>query len=125
LVQDGYGVIVAPWKPAGSSRLPAYADIFRSNAVKNGLLPIELAEEEVDHIFALVERHPGLEATVELPEQQITFLAPEPVIYDFEIEASAKEQLIGGLDDIDLSLQYQSEIERFEQQHNPYLSPPG
>jgi len=125
LVQDGYAVIIAPWKPVGSTRLPAYADIFRSNAVKNGLLLIELAEEEVDHIFALVERYPGLEATVDLPEQQITFLVPEPLIYDFDVEASAKAQLIGGLDDIDLSLQYETDIERFEQQHDPFLSPPG
>jgi len=124
LVQDGYAVIIAPWKPAGGTRLPAYADIFRSNAVKNGLLTIELAEEEVDNIFSLVERYPGLEATVDLPAQQIIFLVPEPVIYDFDIEASAKEQLLGGLDDIDLTLQYKSEIDRFEQRHDTFLSPP-
>jgi len=124
LVQDGYAVIIAPWKPAGGTRLPAYADIFSSNAIKNGLLPIELAEEEVDYIFALVERYPGIEATVDLPEQQIIFLAPEPVAYDFDIEASAKEQLINGQDDIDLTLQFESEIDRFEQQHDPYFSAP-
>lgn len=124
LAQDGYAVIIAPWKAAGGTRLPAYADIFRSNAMKNGLLLIELAEEEVNVIFALVERYEGLEATVDLPKQKIIFLAPEHVIYGFDIEASDKAQLIGGLDDIDLTLQYESEIGRFEQQHDPFLSPP-
>jgi len=120
LVQDGYRVIIAPWKEAGGTRLPAFADIFRINATKNGLLVIELSEDQVNHIFELVAAHSGLEATVDLAKQQIAFHGSRTEVFEFDIEAGAKKQLMEGLDDIDQTLQYESDITRFEQNHNPY-----
>ena len=76
LAQDGYQVIIAPWKEINGERLQGFADIFRSNAVKNGLLTIELSEPEVDTIFDLVQRHPGLEATADLPSQTVRSMIP-------------------------------------------------
>jgi len=120
LVQDGYRVIIAPWKEAGDQRLPAFADIFRINATKNGLLVIELSESEVDAIFKLIEEHTGLQAAVDLEKQQVVFQAPPPVVFNFDIEPGAKEQLIKGLDDIDQTLQYESDITRFEKEYDRF-----
>jgi 3-isopropylmalate/(R)-2-methylmalate dehydratase small subunit len=123
LVQDGYAVIIAPWKTIKGARLPGFADIFRNNAVKNGLLTIELPEADVARIFQIVTVTPGLEATVDLPGQTVTFLAQEPVIFSFEIDGGSKERLMGGLDDIAISLQYEEEITRFEQRHELFMAP--
>ena len=120
LVQDGYRVIIAPWKEAKGSRLPAFADIFRINATKNGLLVIELSEDQVSEIFELVQAHKGLEATVDLEKQQIAFHGTEPKNFSFDIEAGAKKQLMEGLDDIAQTLQYESDITRFEEKYDPY-----
>ena len=120
LVQDGYRVIIAPSKEAGGRRLPAFADIFRINATKNGLLVLELSEDQVNHIFELVRAHSGLEATADLVNQQVTFHGTKPKIFSFDIEAGAKKQLMEGLDDIDQTLQYESDITRFEKNHDPY-----
>jgi 3-isopropylmalate/(R)-2-methylmalate dehydratase small subunit len=120
LVQDGYRVIIAPWKEAKGSRLPAFADIFRINATKNGLLVIELSEDQVSEIFELVQTHSGLEATVDLEKQQVTFHGTEPKNFSFDIEAGAKKQLVEGLDDIAQTLQYESDITRFEEEYDPY-----
>lgn len=121
LMQDGYRVIIAPWKKLGGEKVPAFADIFRNNAVKNGLLTVELSEEEVEWIFTTVAGHPAQKATVDLPSQQITFHDPHQAVFAFDIDRGNKEQLIGGLDDIALTLQYEAEISRFEAQYDPML----
>ena len=120
LVQDGYRVIIAPWKEAGGRRLPAFADIFRINATKNGLLLIELSEDQVDHIFELVQAHSGLQATVDLDKQQVAFHGTLPKVFSFDIAADARKQLMEGLDDIDQTLLYESDITRFEKNYDPY-----
>jgi 3-isopropylmalate/(R)-2-methylmalate dehydratase small subunit len=117
LAQDGYRVIVAPWKTTDGERLPAFADIFRQNAVKNGLLTIELSEPEVDLIFQLVERHEGLTATADLESQTLTFNAPEQPVFRFDIDAGIKEKLMQGLDDIAQTLAYADDIAAFEARH--------
>ncbi len=119
LVQDSYRVIIAPWKESGGRHLPAFADIFRINATKNGLLLIELSEGQVNHIFELVQAQSGLQATVDLVKQQVTFHGTMSKVFSFEIEAGARKQLMEGLDDIDQTLQYESDITRFEKSHDP------
>lgn len=121
LMQDGYRVIIAPWKEIGGKRLPAFADIFLSNATKNGLLAIELSEIEVEDIFQQTALHTGLQASVDLAAQELAVLAPTPAAYRFAIEAGAKDQLLRGLDDIDLSLQYEADIAAFEARHTVWL----
>jgi 3-isopropylmalate/(R)-2-methylmalate dehydratase small subunit len=119
LHQDGYRVIIAPRKEAGGKPLPAFADIFRINATKNGLLAIELSEDQVNEIFDLVHRHTGLQATVDLVEQKVILPGPIPKVFSFEIEEGARQQLLEGLDDIDQTLKYESDITRFEKKHDP------
>ena len=119
LVQDGYRVVIAPWKMVDGKRLPAFADIFKNNTTKNGMLAVELSEADVDEVFTMVAGNKGLTATADLPTQRIVFHTPTPRTFDFEIDAGAKKQLLHGLDDIDLTLQYEADISRFEAQYDP------
>ena len=119
LMQDGYRVVIAPRRQTDGRRLPAFADIFRNNTTKNGMLAVELSESEVDEIFALVAANPKLSATVNLPAQTVVFHAPSPLAVSFEIDPGAKRQLVEGLDDIDLTLAYADDIERFEAAYDP------
>ncbi len=121
LAQDGYRVIIAPRIQRDGKRLPGFADIFRSNTTKNGVLAVELPEEAVDTIFALVAQNPGLKATVDLTTLKAAFHGPGPTEFDFEIEPGAREQLLKGLDDIDLTLHHVDAIDRFEAQHETWL----
>ena len=98
---------------------PSFADIFRNNSMKNGLLTVELEEAEVEEIFQMVPRYTGLEATVNLEEQRVTLHLPEEISFHFEIDLSVKEHLIRGLDAIGLTLQQEKEIAAFESHHDP------
>jgi len=115
LLQDGFRVVVAPWKEIGGQHLPAFADIFGNNSVKNGLLAVELAEPEVEAIFQHVATHPGAQMSVDLARQQVTVPADPSLTFAFKIDPGAKEQLLKGLDEISLTLQYEAQITRFEQ----------
>jgi 3-isopropylmalate/(R)-2-methylmalate dehydratase small subunit len=121
LAQDGYEVIIAPWKEINGVRVNAFADIFRTNTVKNGVLAVELSEEEVNLIFEHLEANERLQATADLIEQQVVLDDADKTVFNFTIEPGDKEQLISGLDDIDLTLKYESDITRFEETHNPYF----
>ena len=121
LAQDGYAVIIAPWKEINGERVNAFADIFRTNATKNGMLVVELSEAEVDVIFRHVEANEGLQATVDLAQQQVELQSGDKTVFNFSIEPGDKEQLISGLDDIDLTLQFESDITRFEKDHDTLL----
>ena len=118
LIQDGYRVVISHWKETKGKRMQAFADIFRINAIKNGLLVIEFSEEEVNAIFDLVDRHTGLQAVVDLDKQQVVFQGTTPLVLKFDIEPGAKEQLLKGLDDIDQTLLYEADITRFEKQYD-------
>jgi 3-isopropylmalate/(R)-2-methylmalate dehydratase small subunit len=117
LLQDGFRVVVAPWKEIGGQHLPAFADIFGNNSVKNGLLAVELSEPEVEAIFDHVTTHPGAQMSVDLARQQVTLPADPTLRFTFKIDPGAKEQLLKGLDEISLTLQYEAQITRFEQAH--------
>ena len=121
LFQDGYRVIIAPRKEINGEKVPGFADIFRNNAVKNGLLTVELSEEDVERIFSAVAGNPGQTATVDLSSQTVTLHDPNAVVFNFEIDKGSKERLIGGLDDIALTLQYEEVITRFEASYDPMM----
>jgi 3-isopropylmalate/(R)-2-methylmalate dehydratase small subunit len=114
LTQYGLRAIIAPRR----GDIPAFADIFHNNSVKNGLLNVELKESEVEEIFQMVARYEGLEATVNLEEQRVTLHLPEEISFHFQIDPSVKEHLIRGLDEIGLSLKHEKEIADFEKKHH-------
>ncbi len=119
--QYGFKVVIAPRQKRGDTMVPAFADILRNNATKNGLLTVELEEPEVEEIFQMVGRYKGLEATVNLEEQRITLHLPEEISFHFEVDPSIKDHLIRGLDEIGLTLQHERQIAAFEAQHDPQL----
>jgi len=118
LKQYGFKVIIAPWQERDGSHVPAFADIFRNNSVKNGLLTIELSPDEVEEIFEMVGRFPGLEGTVNLEEQRFVLHLDEEIAFHFDIDAGVKEHLQRGLDDISLTLEHEDDITTFEKSRN-------
>src|SRR5213596_496555 len=87
---------------------PSFADIFFNNSFKNGFLPIVLSELEVDHLFHEVAAHPGYKLTIDLPAQ--TVATPSGKAMHFDIDATRKQNLVNGLDEIGLTLEHSDDI---------------
>jgi 3-isopropylmalate/(R)-2-methylmalate dehydratase small subunit len=121
VAQYGFKAIIAPRREIGGAQIPGFADIFRNNCVKNGLLTIELGEAEVDQIFDFVARFTNLEATIDLDEQRLVLHLDEEEAFHFEVDPVVKQHLLHGLDDIALSLTHLADIEQFETRHNPQM----
>ena len=119
--QDGFHAVIAARHEQGETCVPAFADIFKNNCSKNGLLAIELSEPEVEEIFQMTDRYPDLEATVDLDEQRVTLHLAEEISFHFDIDPAVKAHLIHGLDSIGLTLKHEEEIRVFESRHNPQL----
>ncbi|WP_018875644.1 3-isopropylmalate dehydratase small subunit [Thioalkalivibrio sp. ALE31] len=92
---------------------PSFADIFFSNSCKNGLLPVVLAEDEVQTLFEQVEANPG--AQVEMNLEEMTVTAPDGTVFRFTLDEDRRHRLLNGLDDIALTLQYADDIRAFEE----------
>ncbi|MCH2182346.1 MAG: 3-isopropylmalate dehydratase small subunit [Mariniblastus sp.] len=90
----------------------SFADIFYNNCFKNGLLPITLTPEEVHQIHDRVNQQDGYQLTIDLPAQSVR--DEDGLEATFEIETFRKECLIGGLDQIALTLNHIDKIEQFE-----------
>ncbi|MBP7276508.1 MAG: 3-isopropylmalate dehydratase small subunit [Kiritimatiellae bacterium] len=116
--QYGFRAVVAPWADRDGTRVPAFADIFRNNAGKNGLLTIELTPGEVDRIFASARRHPGVRADVDLSAQTLTVHSAPPETFRFDVDPSLKDKLLNGVDDISATLAYEDRITEFERTHD-------
>lgn len=123
--QYGFRVVIAPWRQNPGGRIPAFADIFRNNSFKNALLTVELAPEQVDRIFQCTRDIAGLELTADLVGQRIVVHALTEESYPFEIDATVKERLVKGLDDIGLTLQHTAAIDAFEGRHDTHLPAPA
>ncbi|MCL7491033.1 3-isopropylmalate dehydratase small subunit [Streptomyces sp. MCA2] len=88
-----------------------FADIFRGNSLKNGLLTVVLPQETVDRLQQLLEADPTAEVTVDLVGRQVR---AEGVTADFELDENARWRLLEGLDDISLTLREESSIVDYE-----------
>ena len=91
-----------------------FADIFRNNALNNGLLPVTVSEQMLAAIFAAVESDPKTEIRIDLPEQTIEIVGTEWK-ESFEIAPYKKQCLVNGYDDVDFLVSIHTEIEAFEQ----------
>ena len=101
---------------------PSFADIFYNNCSKNGMLPIVLAEEIIDKLFAEVEANIGYELTADLERQVV--ITPDGTQYPFEVDEFRKHCLLNGLDDIGLTLQQSDAIKAYEakmQRQTPWI----
>ncbi|NGM60626.1 3-isopropylmalate dehydratase small subunit [Sphingobacterium sp. SGG-5] len=104
-IQDyGFDVVISSF----------FADIFKGNALNNGVLPITVPEEFLEKIFAVTFANPEAEILVDLEAQTVT-LAETGEQIEFEINPYKKSCLINGYDDIDFILSHTAEIENFEQ----------
>ncbi|MBM3690732.1 MAG: 3-isopropylmalate dehydratase small subunit [Actinobacteria bacterium] len=90
---------------------PRFADIFRGNSGKGGLLTAQVSHEVTEKLWAYLENQPGAQITIDLPSQQIT--AGE-ITASFEIDPYVKWRLLEGLDDIGITMQQLSKISEFE-----------
>jgi 3-isopropylmalate/(R)-2-methylmalate dehydratase small subunit len=90
-----------------------FADIFRGNAGKGGLVTAEVPQEVVERLWAYLDADPGAEVTVDLQARRIR---AGDIEADFVIDDYVRWRLLEGLDDIGITLQYADEIARFEQQ---------
>ncbi len=91
---------------------PSFADIFFNNSFKTGLLPIVLPEQEVTKLFDEVRAFVGYQITVDLPRQRV--IKPDGTELPFDITPFRKHCLVGGLDEIGLTLQKTDKIRTFE-----------
>ena len=89
---------------------PSYSDIFSGNAVKNGILPIVLPQEAIDRLMEVAKA--GEPIDVDLETQTVT--TPFQDRYSFEIDPFRKHCLMGGLDEVALTLERQDAIETYE-----------
>jgi len=103
LLDYGFKVIIAP----------SYADIFYNNCFQNGILPVKLKAEEIDQLFQLAGSSAAV-AQVDLANQKINTGNLE---FSFEIDNARKEKLLKGLDDISWTLQFEIEIQEYENSH--------
>lgn len=102
LADAGFRVVIAP----------GFGDIFRANALKNGMLPVVLDEAVVDRLLAALAASPGATISVDLPEQTVTLPmgAGRAEVFGFEVDPFRKDLLIRGLDEIGLTLSLADEI---------------
>ena len=91
---------------------PSYADIFFNNCFKNGLLPIVLPEHEVSKLFDEVAAFIGYSLTIDLEKQLV--IKPDGSSVAFDVQAFRKYCLLGGFDDIALTLRHADKIRAFE-----------
>ncbi|MGH6656090.1 MAG: 3-isopropylmalate dehydratase small subunit [Actinocrinis sp.] len=94
-----------------------YADIFRGNSLKGGLLTVELPQETVERIWELVEADPAAEVTVDLEAREVRVGA---LTAAFEIDDYTRWRLMEGLDDIGLTLRHVDDIGAFETKRPEY-----
>ncbi len=110
VAQQGFKVVIAPT----DGEIPAFADIFRNNCVKNGILTVQLSNEQVDQIFEMAMADTPLKATVNLEEQTLVI---GDTRFAFEVDPAVKEKLLLGMDDISETLQHENDISAFESIH--------
>jgi 3-isopropylmalate/(R)-2-methylmalate dehydratase small subunit len=95
----------------------SFADIFRSNSLKNGLLPIVVDPATHQRLWDMLEADPDAGVTIDLAEQGM--LLPDGTTYDFEIDPFARQMLLAGTDEIGWVFQRSDAIDAWEAAHPP------
>ena len=94
---------------------PSFGDIFFSNSLKNGLLPIRLEHDVVGSMIAALNEQQGATIEVDLAAQTVT--DPDGRVHHFEIDAFSKHCLLNGIDELDYTLSQINKISEFERRH--------
>ena len=101
---------------------PRFADIFRGNAGKGGLLAAQVTQDDVELLWKLLENEPGTEVTVDLARQTIS---ARSLVIEFQVDPYTRWRLIEGWDDISLTLRHADEIKNFESSRPGFLPTTG
>ena len=96
---------------------PSFADIFRNNCMQNGMVPVVLSQNEVDHVMGNALKGAGYEVTVDLISQTVS--DGQGFEARFEFDGFRRNSLMKGLDDIDITLQFDDAIADFETARAP------
>jgi 3-isopropylmalate/(R)-2-methylmalate dehydratase small subunit len=108
LLDGGFRVVISP----------RFADIFRNNSTKAGLLTVVLPEADVEALWAAVEADPALPVTVDLQTEQVTYGS---TTVPFQIDPYTRWRLLEGLDDVGLTERHLDDITAFEAQRPAWL----
>jgi 3-isopropylmalate/(R)-2-methylmalate dehydratase small subunit len=108
LMDYGFKVVISP----------RYADIFRGNSLKAGLLTVMLPEAAVEGLWKAIEADPALPVTVDLDAREVR---ADGEVYPFELDDYSRWRLMEGLDDIGLTLRHADDVARFEQSRPSWL----
>jgi 3-isopropylmalate/(R)-2-methylmalate dehydratase small subunit len=92
---------------------PSFGDVFVGNCMQNGIVPVVLPIDAVQALWKQLKASPGVTMTVDLLEQKVT--APDGTVYKFDIDATRKERLVKGLDDVGVTLEHLPQIKAFEE----------
>ena len=108
--QYGFGAVISP----------RFADIFRNNCTKNGLVPAQIQAGAAADLMAAVQSDPDLEITVDV--ERLTVEAPAIGFEaEFPLETSTQQRFLGGLDDIGITLRHTGAIDDYERRRRPWL----
>jgi 3-isopropylmalate/(R)-2-methylmalate dehydratase small subunit len=108
LLDYGFKVVISP----------RFADIFRGNSLKAGLLTVELPEKIVQRLWDDVEQDPNLRVTVDLVDRQVRWSGET---HDFALDDYTRWRLMEGLDDIGLTLRHTDAVDAYEASRKPWL----
>ncbi len=108
LLDYGFKVVISP----------RFADIFRGNSLKAGLLTVQLAEKVVQRLWDDIEEDAALQVTVDLTERQVRWAGE---VHDFDLDDYTRWRLMEGLDDIGITLRHMDEVLAYEQSRKPWL----
>ena len=99
---------------------PRFADIFRNNCTKNGLVPVQVSAEIGEELLRSVESNPELVITVDV--SKLVLEVPDlSISCSFPLEDAVQERFLKGLDDIGITMKYESEIHEYQQQRPDWL----
>jgi len=102
---------------------PSFGDVFAGNCMQNGIVPAVLPLAAVQTLWRQLREKPGATIGVDVPAQPV--IGPDGATYAFEIDATRKERLLQGLDDVGVTLTHLEEIEAFEKSYRarrPWLA---
>jgi 3-isopropylmalate/(R)-2-methylmalate dehydratase small subunit len=108
LLDGGFRVVISP----------RFADIFRNNSTKAGLLTVILPEADVEALWAAIEADPAMPVTVDLEAEQVRY---GDVVVPFQIDGYTRWRLLEGLDDVGLTERHLDDITAFEAQRPAWL----
>jgi 3-isopropylmalate/(R)-2-methylmalate dehydratase small subunit len=99
---------------------PRFGDIFRNNATKNGLVPVQVSAEVGRQLLDALVADPTLELTVDV-ERRVLEAPAIDLLVDFPLDDAVRHRFLNGLDDIGLTLQHEAEITAYEQQRPAWM----